>query len=232
MKVAVASLGLVPEALVGIRFGTCSQFLIFDLESMQYVVVSVTPRQEPSEHVSLEAIRAIAKQDVSAVITGNIKEICRQTLQELGIEVIAGVQGMTVIEAVERFKANRLGAPEGRQGPLSRIAVAAAGEGLEALLHAGLDACTSFTIVDPLSKEWEVIRLEHGGQAHKVNLSGIRSIVSNGASVVITTQLSPSCCIALQALAVEAFLAPQGITVREAIELYDRGELKRVELSF
>jgi predicted Fe-Mo cluster-binding NifX family protein len=65
---------------------------------MHHVVVSVAPSQEPSEHLSLEAIRAIAKQDVSAVITGNIKDICRQTLLELGIDVISGVQGMTVIE--------------------------------------------------------------------------------------------------------------------------------------
>ena len=93
MKVAVASLGTVPEALVGIRFGTCSQFLVFDLDTMVYVVVSVTPHQQPEEHVSLEAIRAVARQDVSAVITGAIKDACRRTLEELGIDVIAGVQG-------------------------------------------------------------------------------------------------------------------------------------------
>ena len=46
--------------------------------------------------------------------------------------------------------------------------------------------------------------------------------------VVITAQLSPACCMALQALAVAAYLAPAGITVREAIELYERGELEEM----
>ena len=79
MKIAVASMGTIPEAWVGIRFGMCSQFLVFDLDTMEYVIVSVSPSLEPSEQVNLEAIRAIAKQGVSAVITGAIKPICRQT---------------------------------------------------------------------------------------------------------------------------------------------------------
>ena len=43
MRIAVASLGIVPDALVGIRFGFCSQFLVFDLDTMSHVVVSVLP---------------------------------------------------------------------------------------------------------------------------------------------------------------------------------------------
>jgi predicted Fe-Mo cluster-binding NifX family protein len=232
MKVAVASLGSVPEALVGIRFGTCSQFLVFDLDTMSYVVVSVTPHQEPSEHVSLEAIRAVAKQDVSAVITGQIKDSCRRTLEELGIDVIAGVQGMTVAEAVERFKATRLAAPESRQGPLTRVAVVADGEGLEALLPADEGTCRSFTIVDPRTLRCETVRVEHHPQAHRADLDGVRAIVKSGAAAVITSRIDPWCCMALQALAVSAYLAPSGITVREAIERYERGELEEVGPAF
>jgi predicted Fe-Mo cluster-binding NifX family protein len=216
MKVAVASLGTVPDALVGTRFGTCSQFLVFDLDTMSYVVVSVSPHQEPSEHVSLEAIRAVAKQDVSAVITGQIKDTCRRTLEELGIDVVAGVQGMTIAEAVERFKATRLAAPESRQGPITRVAVVADGEGLEARLPSQFGTCTSFTIVDPRTMRWETVRV----------------VVRSGAAIVITSRIDPSCCMALQALAVAAYLAPGGITVRDAIERYERGELEEVGPSF
>jgi len=226
MKIAVASLGIVPDALVGIRFGFCSQFLVFDLDTMGHVVVSVLPSREPAQGLSLEAIRAIARQDVEAVITGDIKDICRQTLIEMGIEVISGVRGMTVIEAIERYKSTRLATPESRQGTLARIAVAASGEGLDASLQTGLDACIALTIVDPATKKWELIRVEHSGPAHKVNIEGVRAIVQSGASVVITSQLSAGCCMALQALSVAAYIAPQGTTVREAIELYERGELE------
>jgi predicted Fe-Mo cluster-binding NifX family protein len=219
-------MGTVPEALVGIRFGTCSQFLVFDLDTMEYVVVSVPPHPEPAGRVSLEAIRAVAKQDVSAVITGHIKEVCRQTLLDLGIEVIDGVEGMTVSEAIERYRATGLTTPESRQGTLTRIAVVSDDEGLDARLELRFGACASFTVVDPQTKEWEGVWVEPDGPARKVNLNGIRAVVRSGAGVVITPQIDPACCMALQALAVTAYLAPAGITVREAVELYEGGKLE------
>lgn len=228
MKVAVASMGTVPEALVGIRFGTCSQFLVFDLDTMASLLVSVPLRHDAPEHVSLEAIRALAKQDVSVVITGNIKDICRSTLEELGIEVIAGVQGMTVLEAVERYRASRLSAPESRRGTLTRIAVASDGAGLDALLRADIGTCTTFTVVDPRTWAWETVRVEHGANPRGASLDGVRAVVRSGAAGVITTQVSPPCLLALQALAVPAYAAPAGITVRDAVERCERGELKEL----
>lgn len=225
MRVAVASMGTVPEALVGIRFGTCSQFLVFDLDTMASLLVSVPPRQEAPEHVSLEAIRALAKQEVSVVITGNIKDACRSMLEELGIEVIAGVQGMTVQEAVERYRDSQLAVPESRHGSLTRIAVASDGAGLDAQLRTDLGACTTFTVVDPRTWAWEAVRVEHGANARGASLDGVRAVVRSGAAAVITTQLSPPCLLALQALAVPAYAAPAGITVRDAVERCGRGEL-------
>jgi len=226
MKVAVASMGNVPEALVGIRFGTCSQFLVFDLDTMAALVVSVPPRQEAPGQVSLEAIRALAKQDVSVVITGTIKEVCRTTLEELGIEVISGVQGMTVLEAVERYRDSRLADPDSRRGTLTRIAVAADGEGLDARLRTDLGACTLFTVVAPRTWAWEMVRVQHAGHGGATSLDGVRAVVRSGAAAVITTQLTPPCLLALQALAVPAYEAPARTTVREAIDRYERGELK------
>ena len=226
MRIAVASMGTVPEAWVGIRFGMCSQFLVFDLDTMEYVVVSVPPHLESPERVSVEAIRAVAKQDVSVVITGHIKDICRQTLLNLGIDVIAGVDGMTVQEAIEHYKATGLQTPESRKGILTRVAVASSGEGLEAPLDARFGACLSFVVVDPTTMEWEVIRVETNGPAQRVSVKSIRAIARSGATVLITPQISPECCMALRALAITVYLAPEGITVREAIERYEQGELE------
>ena len=226
MKVAVASMGTVPEAWVGIRFGMCSQFLVFDLDTMEYIVVSVPPRLERSERVSLAAIRAVAKQDVSAVITGHIKDICRQTLLNLGIEVIDGVEGMTVRKALEHYKATGLQTPESRKGLRTRVAVASHGEGLEAPLEIRFGICSSFVVVDPTTMKWEVIRVKPDGPAQTVNRKGIRAVARSGVAALITPQIHPECCMALRALAIAVYLAPEGITVREAIERYERGELK------
>lgn len=226
MKIAVASMGTVPEAWVGIKFGICSQFLVFDLDTMEYVVLSVPPRQEESDQVSLTAIRAVANQDVSAVITGNIKAVCRQTLLDLGIDVIDGVEGMTVAEAIERYRVTGLRAPEERKGLLTRIAVVSHGEG-------GLDApletfatCSAFVVVDPRTKDWVKVRLEPGEPEGKVHTEAIRAVAHSGATVLITPQIRPECCMALQALAIEVYIAPEGITVQKAIELYEAGKLE------
>ena len=226
MKVAVASMGTVPEAWVGIRFGMCSQFLVFDLDTMEYVVVSVPPHLESPEQVSLAAIRAVAKQDVSAVITGHIKDICRQTLLDLGIDVIEGVEGMTVQEAIEHYKATGLKTPESRKGLPTRVAVASHGEGLEAPLEIRFGICSSFVVVDPATMEWEVVRVKPDGPAQTVNRRAIRAVARSGAVALITPQIHPECCMALRALAITVYLAPEGTTVRQAIERYERGELE------
>ena len=227
MKIAVASLGTVPQAWVGIRFGMCSQFLVFDLDTREYVVISVPSRTETSDRVSLAAIRAIAKQGVSVVITGNIKDVCRQALLDLGIDVIDDVQGITVQEAIERYRATGLETIESRQGMPTRIAFASQDQGLDALLEAHFGVCTSFVIVDPLTNAWESLQVEPDGPEPQVNLQAIRAVASSGATVLITPQIHPECCMALQTLAIEVYLAPEGITVREALKRYERGELEQ-----
>ena len=226
MKIAVASMGTVPEAWVGIKFGICSQFLVFDLDTMEYVVVSVPPRQEDRERGSLTAIRAVAQQGVSALITGDIKPICRQTLLGLGIDVIDGVEGMTVAEAIERYRVTGLQAPEERKGLLARIAVVSEGEGgLGAPLEI-FSTCSAFVVVDPKTKDWIKVKVEPGEAEQKVHLEAIRAVARSGATVLITPQIRPECCLALQALAIEVYIAPEGTTVQKAIELYEAGELE------
>ena len=232
MKVAVASMGTVPEALVGIRFGMCSQFLVFDLETMEYVVLSVPPQERSPEQVSLTAIRAVAGHGVSAVITGHIKDVCRQTLLNLGIEVIDGVEGMTVREAIDRYRLTGLQTPEARKGFIRRVAVVTSGEGLDARLEDPLGVCSSFVVVDPTTKEAQTIRVPPSGPAREVNLSGIRAVVNSGAGVLITPAIHPECCMALQALAVAVYQAPAGITVGEAVERYESGQLEAVSYAF
>jgi predicted Fe-Mo cluster-binding NifX family protein len=189
--------------------------------------VSVPPHPEMPERVSLAAIRAVANQGVSAVITGHVKEICRQTLLDLGIEVIDGVEGMTVREAIEQYKATGLPTPESRRGIPTRVAAVSIGEGLEARLEVRFGICSSFVVVDPTTMEWEVVRVEPDGPAQAVNMRGIQAVARSGATVLITPQIHPECCMALHALAVAVYLAPEGITVREAVERYGQGELEQ-----
>ncbi|MBN1178488.1 MAG: hypothetical protein JXD18_04715 [Anaerolineae bacterium] len=231
MKVAIASMGTVPDAWVGIRFGLCSQFLVFDLDTMEYVVVSVPPRVDERDQLSLAAIRAIARQDVAAVVTGHIKDQCRQTLLDLGIEVIEGVEGMTVQEALERFQATGLKTPGERQGMLTRVAVVAHGDGLDARLEPHFQTCSAFILVDPRTMAWDMIAVEPDGPTHRVNVNGVRAVARSGAVALIAPQIHYECSMALQALGIAVFIAPEGITVREAIDLYEQGKLEESRIA-
>jgi predicted Fe-Mo cluster-binding NifX family protein len=74
--------------------------------------------------------------------------------------------------------------------------------------------------------EWKIVRVESKEPGQKVNREAIRTVAQSGAAVLITPEIHPECCMVLQALAVTVYLAPEGITVREAIELYEAGELE------
>jgi len=237
MKVAVASMGTLPEAWVGIQTGLCSQFLVFDLETMEYVVVSVPPNPEQPERVSLAALRAIVEQNVTAVITGRMQDVCRETLQTLGVEVIDGVEGMTVEDAIRLYQATGLKTPEERQGVANRVAVAAHDGGLDTPLERHFGVCTSFVVVDPQTMQWTVVvdeyiheKVEPDGPAREVSLNAVRAVVRSGANVLITPHIHPTCCTALQALAVTVYAAPEGVTVGEAVERYRRGELEELPM--
>jgi predicted Fe-Mo cluster-binding NifX family protein len=225
MQVAVSSLGTDLDAWTGGPFGACSQFLVVDTDTMEFVVVSVPAPQQDWAKVSLFAIRAIARQGAEAVITGPIKDICKQTMQSLGIQVIDNVGRMTVREAIQRYVQ---GGPKQVQHFASlpeKIAVAAHGSNLDACTTAQDEPCTSFLLVDPQTMQFEVVPVEPAPSVAEASIHAVRAAARAGATVVIISTMRPECCAALRALAVSVVLAPAGTSAREAVEKYLRGEL-------
>ncbi len=225
MRVAVSSLGTLLDAWVGGPFGTCSQFLVVDTETMEYLTISVPPEQLDSSKVSLPAIRALARQDVQVVITGQIKEICRQTMASLGIEVIDRAEGMTVREAITLYAKGGSEALADYTPAPAKIAVASHGASLDATLSPKGEACTSFILVDPETMAFEVVRVKPAESLAEASVNAVRAAARSGATVVITPEIRPACCTALRALAITVALADESLTVREAVEAYRRDEL-------
>jgi predicted Fe-Mo cluster-binding NifX family protein len=225
MKVAVSSLGTSLDAWTGVPFGICSQFLVIDTETMEAVVVSIPPDQIDPSKVSLAAIRAIANQGATCVITGPIKDLCRQAMRNLGIEVIDNVGRMTVREAVELYTTNGPKAVLEYEPPPAKIAVSAHGDNLDATLSPKGEPCTSFILVDPQTWTFEVIQVDPGDSPVQASVNAVRAAAKSGATIVITAQIRPACCTALRALAISVALADESCTVRQAIELYQQGKL-------
>lgn len=225
MKIAVSSQGTSLDAWTGISFGVCSQFLVVDTETMDCVIVSVPPDQIGTSGVSLVAIRAIVNQGAETVITGHIKDICRQAMLNLGIEVIDGVGRMTVREAIERYVAEGAQEIQEYQPPPAKIAVASHGNDLDARLEAKGEPCTSFVLVDPQTMDFELVQIEQADSTVRAGVNAVRAAAKSGATTVITPEIRSECCIALRSLAINIALADEELTVREAVQAYVRGEL-------
>ena len=225
MKIAVSSLGTSLDAWAGGAFGACTQFLVVDTETMDSVVVSVPPEQLDTSKVSLAAIRALARHEVEAILTGQIKDLCRQAMLNLGVEVVDGVAGITVRDAVSLYKSAGAEAVAGYAPPPAKIAVASHGKSLDARLSSKGEVCTSFVLVDPQSMGFEVVQVEPADSPERASVQAVRAAAKSGATVVVTPEIRPACCTALRALAIEVVLADEGLVVREAVEAYRRGEL-------
>lgn len=227
MRVAVSSSGTSLDAWAGTAFGMCSQFLVVDTETMEFVVVSVPPEQLDPSAVSLYAIRAIADQGAQAVITGAIKDMCKETMHSLGMQVIDKVGRISVRQAIERYMAGGPEAITAYQPPPEKIAVASHGDDLEAPIGSRDEPCTSFILVDPETMEFEVVQVEAAESLLQASVNAVRAAARAGATTVITPGLQPACCAALNALAITVAVASEGMTVRQAIEGYKRGELEQ-----
>ena len=225
MLVAISCAGTSLDAWAGVPFGMCSQFLVVDTETHEFVAVSVPAEERDPDKVSLYAIRAVARQGAQVVITGAIKPLCKQTMVTLGMEVIEGVERMTVREAIERYATGGSEALGAYQPVAERIAVASHGGSLDSLLAPQGEPCTSFVLVDPQTMNSEVVKVEPAASLAEAAVHAVRAAARAGASAVVTSGLRPECCVALSALAISVFVAEPGTTVREAVERFKRGEL-------
>ena len=225
MKVAVSSMGTSLDAWAGGPFGLCTQFLVVDTESMEHVVVSVPADELDASKVSLPAIRAIATQGAEVVMTGAIKDACRQAMETLGMEVIAEVERMTVRQAVEMYTTSGREALARYSPQPVKIAVASHGEDLETTLSPRGEPCTSFLLVEPQTMAFEIVRVEPAESIEQASVNAVRAAAKSGATIVITPEIRPACCTALRALAITVALADPEMTAREAIKKYLSGEL-------
>jgi predicted Fe-Mo cluster-binding NifX family protein len=225
MRVAVSSLGTSLDAWAGIPFGTCSQFLVVDAETMEFVVVSIPPERQDPTKVSLYAIRAVARQGAEIVIAGAIKGICKETMQSLGMEVIDNVGRMTVREAIELYARGGPEAILAYHPPAEKIAVASHGTDPGAVIGAKDEPCTSFILVDPNTMQFEIVQVAPGDSLIEASVNAVRAAARAGATAVITAGTRPECCVALRSLAIQVLSASEGTTVAEAIEQYMQGTL-------
>lgn len=224
MKIAVGTAGDNLDAVVGSEFGWCPRFVIVDTDSLSYFIVA-QPAVESYQEASLAAIRALAQHDVSVVIVAMAQPQCRHVLNELGVDVIEGVEGLTVRQAVERFLSGALYTSEGRKARV-KIAVASEGDDLEAPVGTSLGLCSRFLLVDPDSWDYSVVTVTPKSAPEDLSVEAIKAVVQGGATVVITPRVQPRCCRILFQMGLDVALCESDLSVRQAIVKFKAGELE------
>ncbi len=106
MKVCVTAVGSGLDAQVDPRFGRAAYFVFVDTETMKGDSMA-NPNVAAMGGAGIQSAQVVAER-AQVIITGYLGPNAASALAAAGVQVILGVQGMTVSEAVEAFKAGSL----------------------------------------------------------------------------------------------------------------------------
>jgi predicted Fe-Mo cluster-binding NifX family protein len=107
MKICVTAGASGLDAPMDPRFGRCPFFVVVDLDSMSENSIP-NSNVTASSGAGIQAAQEIAKQVVSALITGNIGPNAMQTLSAAKIDVYQYQEGGSVKDVVEKFQRGEL----------------------------------------------------------------------------------------------------------------------------
>jgi predicted Fe-Mo cluster-binding NifX family protein len=108
-----------------------------------------------------------------------------------------------------------------------KIAVASAGDTLEAPLDARFGRCAYFVIVDPDTLDFEAASNPAVTAGQGAGIQAAQIVADRGADVVIADNIGPNAYQALTAGGVQIVRGARG-TVRKAVEQYQAGQLTPV----
>lgn len=108
MKISISSQGTSPDSTVDPRFGRAAQFLIYDTDAASYEVVSNAQGLSAAQGAGIKAAETISNHGVQVLITGHCGPKAFSTLKAAGIEVFSGAEGLTVSQAIEKYKSGQM----------------------------------------------------------------------------------------------------------------------------
>lgn len=107
-KVAVTSEGPTMADQVDPRFGRAGGFVVVDLETNESSYVDNGASQAMAHGAGIQAAERIAASGAKIVLTGFVGPKAFTALQAAGIKIGQDVAGMSVAEAVEKFRAGQV----------------------------------------------------------------------------------------------------------------------------
>lgn len=103
-KIAITSEGPGLDDLVDPRFGRAAGFVVVDLETMDAGYIDNGQSQTMAQGAGIQAAQLIVKAGVKCLLTGYVGPKAFRALSAAGVGVGQNLEGLTVREALERFK--------------------------------------------------------------------------------------------------------------------------------
>lgn len=109
-----------------------------------------------------------------------------------------------------------------------RIALACSGQKLSDPVDPQFGRCNYFLIVDPETKDFKAIK-NTGVQAFRgAGVSAAQLVANQKVQAVAAGNFGPKAVAVLTSSGINIFTAPASLTVEQAVEKYQKGELKEL----
>lgn len=108
-----------------------------------------------------------------------------------------------------------------------KIEITATGKDLKSQMDPRFGRCAYFILVDPDTEEFEAVDNPGVSAGGGAGIQAAQAIIKQGAEAVITGHCGPNAFDVLAAGGIKIFQA-SGMSVREVLDLYKKGELKEI----
>lgn len=106
MKIVISSQGKEKDSLMDLRFGRCEYFCVYNTEDNSFKVIENTAVNSTGG-AGIEAANLVLKENIDAVITGNIGPHANEVLKKSNIKIFTS-DVKKISDIIDEYKENKL----------------------------------------------------------------------------------------------------------------------------
>ena len=107
-KILISCQGTTPDDPVDPRFGRAAHYIVIDPETMEYEAIDNGATKTMAQGAGIQAAETVVNSGAKVVLSGFVGPKAFAALNAAGVRIGQGVDGMTVREAVEQYKAGKV----------------------------------------------------------------------------------------------------------------------------
>jgi predicted Fe-Mo cluster-binding NifX family protein len=111
-----------------------------------------------------------------------------------------------------------------------RVGISATGRDLDARVDDRFGRCPWFLVVDSDSSEFTALENLHAEEGMGAGMGAAKDLIDARVDAVISGQVGPKAYEVLKAVNIDIFLVSGSITVKDALERLERGELRKMAM--